>query len=196
MVSSSLDALEMGPGTPIFVHEWWPSSTVSHIRSFDEGAQHTFFFPSQRQPSAPSRTTASGKSFVNFGFTALFDSMFLSQSPIHKRRMAVYPEEPSEPAHCSEPTFFLQALHNHLDGAAAIFLMVCQEFERVDQIVAASLWCRVRSKIVCISAVHAALRDQNPGRSFPIVLAATRRPPSTTLLLPVSHLMCSSSGKQ
>ena len=147
-------------------------------------------------PSAPSRTTASGKSVVNFGFTALFDTMFLSQSPIYKRRMAVYPEEPSEPAHCSEPSFFLQALHNHLDGAAAIFLLACQEFERVDQIVAASLWCRVRSKIVCISAVHAALHDQNPDRSFPIVLAATRRPPSITLLLPVPHLMCSPSGKQ
>ena len=87
--------------------------------------------------SAPSRTTASGKSVVNFGFATVRDF--------------IYNDEPSEPIHCLQPTFLLKALYHHLDSAVTIFLRVCQELERIDQIVEHSLQCRVRPKNFCFS---------------------------------------------
>ena len=73
------------------------------------------------------------------------------------------------------------------DWAVAIFLLVCQKLERVNQVVAGSLWC-------CISAVRAVLHDENPVRGFLIVLAATSRTPPATLLLPKQSLQSLQEG--
>ena len=56
---------------------------------------------------------------------------------------------------------FLKAHCHHLDEAATIFLLVCRDLERIDQVVAQSLRCSVRSKHFCFSAVRAVLCDQD-----------------------------------
>ena len=86
--------------------------------------------------------------------------------------MDVCHDEPFEPVHHSGPTFLLRVLYDRLDWAVAIFLLVCQELERIDQVVGNSLRRCVRSKHFRISAVRAALYDQDSVRGLPLVLAA------------------------
>ena len=52
------------------------------------------------------------------------------------RLLLVYHYEPSQPIHSLEPTSLQKALYHHVDWAVTIFLVVCQKFERVDQVVA------------------------------------------------------------
>ena len=129
--------------------------------------------------SAPSRTTAPGKSDENFGYTTLFDFVSL-QIPNFSGCMSVNWNKLPESVHHSDPTFLQQAWYHHLDRAAAIFLLVWQELERIDQVVTPSLRCRVRSANFGISAVTAVLYDQDSVRSPPIIL---RTPPAA---LPLS----------
>ena len=171
----------MADGVPVLIHERWLPSFVFHMRGVNERAQCTFFICS---PS-PSRNTASGKSVVNFGFTTFFDSMFFPKSPISTAAWSSTEMNFLSPSIILSRLFLLQALYNHLDWAVAIFLMVCPEFDRMDQVVANYVWRRVRSKHFCFSAVHAVLYDQNSVRSFPIVLAAASRTPQAALPLSV-----------
>ena len=99
--------------------------------------------------------------------------------------MVVYRDEPSEPIPYLEPTFLWKALYHHPDRAVTIFLLVCQEPECIDQVVANSLRGSVSSKHFCFSAVRAVCFDQDPIWSLPIVLASARRTPPVALLLSV-----------
>ena len=100
-------------------------------------------------------------------------------------RMGVHHGEHSEPIHCLEPTFLWKALYHHVDWAVTIFLLVCQEFVRRDQVATGSLWRRVCSKHFCFSAVRAVLYDQDSVRVLPIILAATCRTAPVAVLLSV-----------
>ena len=95
--------------------------------------------------------------------------------------MVVYRDELSEPVHYSEPTFLLQVLYNHLNWAVAIFLLVCQEFERMDQVAANSVAApRALETLLRLGGACCLVRP-NPVRSFPIVLAAAGRTPPAAL---------------
>ena len=77
--------------------------------------------------------------------------------------MVAYHGEISEPAHYFKP--------NHpLDWAVIIFLLVSQELQRIDQVVANSLRRIVCSKHCCFSTVRAVYYDENSIWSPPIVL--------------------------
>ena len=127
--------------------------------------------------SAPSRTTASGKSVVNFGFATGLDSLFFSESPTFTASWLSTMMNLLSASIIPNRLLSCKPCTTHLDWAVAILLPVCQKLQRIDQSVAYSLLCRVRSKHFCISAVRAVLYDQNPLRGFPIVLAATGRTP-------------------
>ena len=109
--------------------------------------------------TTPSRTTASGKSVVNFGFATGLDPTFFSESPTH-RLMVFYHGELFGPFHHTESISLLQTLYNNLDWAVA----VPQELERIDRIVTDALQCRVRSKTSCIEVIRAVLYDQDSVR--------------------------------
>ena len=115
-------------------HQVSPTFVVSmKVRSAPSSARRV-------SSSAPSRTTASRTSVVNFGFTTGLDAMFFSKSPTNFHRLVlVYHDETYEPCHYFEPTSFLQALYHHLDWAVTISLLVCQELVRIDQVDASSL---------------------------------------------------------
>ena len=97
----------------------------------------------------------------------------------------VHCKELPEPVHCSAATSLQQTWKNCPNWTVAIFLLVCQELQRVDQVVAGSLWCRMSPKNFCVSVVRAVLYDQDPVRGPPIILAATSRTPPVTLPLPM-----------
>ena len=79
--SRTLDAFVDGlaDGMPILIHErWHPSFTF--VVSME--VRNALSSPARNvSSSAPSQTTASGESVVNFGFTTFLDSMFFSESP-------------------------------------------------------------------------------------------------------------------
>ena len=89
------------------------------------------------------------KSGVNFGLTTLFDFVSLQISNFSGCMSVNWNK------------LLQQAWYHHLDWAAAIFLMVWQERERIDQVVTHSLRCRVRSEKIGISAVTAVLYAQD-----------------------------------
>ena len=124
---------------------------------------------------APSRTTASGKSVENFGFTTFLDSMFFSKSPALTSSWLSTVMKLLSPSSFFEPTSFWQALNHHLDWAVTIFPLVCRKLDRIDQV------------HFCISAVRAVLLDQDSVRGLPNVLAGASRTPLIALLLPVSR---------
>ena len=80
----SLDASvhSLTDGIPVLIGERWPPSVVSHIRCVDEGAQHTFFFSSQRQPIRSFTHNGFRDSAVTLGFTTGSDSCAFTKSPI------------------------------------------------------------------------------------------------------------------
>ena len=109
---------------------------------------------------------------MKFGFTTGIDSMFFSVLP--NRLTVVDHDESCEAIHCLEPTFLLKALFHHLDWAVTILLLVCQELERMDQVVANSSRRSVCSEHFCLLAVRAVLYDQDSVRDLPILLTAAR----------------------
>ena len=87
------------------------------------------------------------------------------------------------PIHHLEPTVLLKALHHHVDWAVTIFLLVCQDLERVDQVLTDSVWRRVCSKHFSRLEVRAVLYDQDSVQIPPVVPATTCRTPPVALLL-------------
>ena len=129
--------------------------------------------------SVPSRATAAGESVVNFGFSHFLGLHFHLQIPCPYCCIGVHYNTLSEPVHYSAPTFLQQTWYDHPDWDVTIFLLVCSELERVDQVVAGSLWCHVRPKNFSFSAVGAVMYGQDHVRGPPFALAATNcTPPS------------------
>ena len=97
----------------------------------------------------------------------------------------VHCKELPEPVHYTTATSFQQTCNTFPNWTVASFLAVCLELQRVDQVLAHSLPCSVRSKHFRFSGARAVLYDQDPVRSPPSTLAATSRTPPVTLLLPM-----------
>ena len=79
-------------------------------------------------------------------------------------------------------------LFNIFSKTIAVYLLICQEPQRVDQVVTHVQRSRVCSKYFCLSKIRAVLFDRNPVRSPSpsIVLTATRFTSPIALLISMS----------
>ena len=95
----------------------------------------------------------------------------------------VHCKELPEPVHYTTATSFKQTCNTFPNWTIAIFPAVCLELQRVDQVLAHSVSCKVRSKHFGFSGARHVLYDQDPLRTPPSTQAATSRTPPVALLL-------------
>ena len=139
-------------------------SLISHLRGVNEGAQCTFCICSQGKLIRAFPNNSSPEICRELWLYHFLGPRFsLPISNLYCRTSVDCYDQP-DPVHYSELTSFLQAV--------AIFLLVRQELERIDQVVTHSLLCRVCPKYVGTSVVRAVLYDQDSVRGPPLVLAA------------------------
>ena len=96
-----------------------------HLTKRRVGRQH-LESPSSRsvRSSAPSRTTAPGKSVVNFGFTTLVDFVSGCRPSHFHSFVIVHCDELPEPIHYTDATVFQQTCDNLPNRTVAIFLLI------------------------------------------------------------------------
>ena len=111
--------------------------------------------------------------------------------------VVVFPCELLEPVHDLAATCLPQTCDYRFNRIVTILLLVCQELQRVDQVFAGTLWCRMSSKNYCFSGIRAVLYDKYSVHSPPIILAATCTPPAAQFLPDQRRpTKCTSNGKQ
>ena len=83
-----------------------------------------------------------------------------------------------------------EVCHDVLYEAVPIFLLVCQQLQRIDKICAQALRYCTRSEDLGLIDTFTCLYDQKPVRLLPIVFLSTdRAPPIVAHFLPETHQM-------
>ena len=173
----------MAKGMPIRVDQGRFPSLVTNIRGVVEGAQRTFCMCSQwkliRTFSDHCSWEVCRKLWLHHrqGFCVSLQASHLHSFVI------VHCDELPEPVHDTSATLFQHACRKMFNRTVAVFLLVCQELGRSDQVVANPVRRSLCSKYLCLSRSHTVLCDKNPVQSPPVILAATSRTPPVTLLL-------------
>ena len=102
----------------------------------------------------PLRTTASGKSVVNFGFTTSFDSMFFSTSPTFTASWLSAAIHFLSPSIFSEPTFSCEPRTTILTGLSPSSCCFAKRFSALIKVSQTPCGDACAQKNLCISAVQ------------------------------------------
>ena len=134
--------------------------------------------------SAPSRTTASEQSSVNFGLFDLTRFLRFLWFANPDGFVVVRHDELSQLLHHFESASFLEAFHQNFHRTVTISFLIRQELERVDQVVTDSVPCgEARARKTCAS--WRSVLSCMTNILFGFLQLHWRHAPPTALLLPV-----------